>query len=74
MSRNRVHLQEVYRALGYQRGDLPESELAQEQVLSLPMYPELGEEQIHEVVERIKEFIKNNRKPFTTPGVQISTV
>jgi len=45
-----LHLQEAYEALGYKQGDLPESERAQSQVLSLPMYPELSEEQIREVV------------------------
>ena len=51
-----LHLQQVYRHLGYQPGDFPESELAQEQVLSLPIYPELGEEQIEETIQAIKEF------------------
>ena len=57
-----LHLQEAYRALGYRAGDLPESELAQEQVLSLPMYPELPEEHVREVVQRIREFIANSEK------------
>ncbi|MFC1908875.1 DegT/DnrJ/EryC1/StrS family aminotransferase [Chloroflexota bacterium] len=51
-----LHLQGAYRALGYQPGDFPESELAQEQVLSLPMYPELSEGQIREVIAGVKEF------------------
>ena len=51
-----LHLQEVHKALNYQNGDFPESEQAQEQVLSLPMYPELDEWQIDEVVAGIKEF------------------
>ena len=50
-----LHLQQVYRHLGYQPGDFPESELAQEQVLSLPIYPELGEEQIEETIQAIRE-------------------
>jgi len=54
-----LHLQEAYSALGYKPGDFPESEQAQEQVLSLPMYPELSEGQIREVVEGIKEFIRS---------------
>lgn len=52
-----LHLQEVYRGLGYKLGDLPESEQAQEQVLSLPMYPELSEMQIEEIVEALSEYI-----------------
>ena len=51
-----LHLQEVYRSLGYRKGDLPQSEQAQDEVLSLPMYPELTEEQINLIVEAIKNF------------------
>jgi dTDP-4-amino-4,6-dideoxygalactose transaminase len=51
-----LHLQEVYKYLGHKLGDFPESELAQEQVLTLPMYPELSEEQIEGVVSEIKRF------------------
>jgi len=50
-----LHLQPVYQPLGYQRGDFPQSELAQEQVLSLPMYPELSEEHIATIVDEIKK-------------------
>jgi dTDP-4-amino-4,6-dideoxygalactose transaminase len=45
-----LHLQEVYRSLGYIAGDFPESEKAQEQVLSLPMHPELEHKQINKIV------------------------
>jgi dTDP-4-amino-4,6-dideoxygalactose transaminase len=51
-----LHLQEVYKYLGHKAGDFPHSEQTQEQVLSLPMYPELSEGQIKEVVESIGEF------------------
>jgi dTDP-4-amino-4,6-dideoxygalactose transaminase len=51
-----LHLQEVYKSLGYQAGDFPQSELAQEQVLSLPMYPELSNEQITEIVSAISDY------------------
>ena len=53
-----LHLQEVYRSLGYQPGDLPESERAQGEVLSLPIYPELSEEQIEGIVATIKDFCR----------------
>jgi dTDP-4-amino-4,6-dideoxygalactose transaminase len=46
-----LHLQEVYKDLGYKPGDFPVSEAAQEEVLSLPMYPELGEEQIKKITQ-----------------------
>ncbi len=51
-----LHLQEVYKSLGYKIGDFPQSEKAQEEVLSLPIYPELNEKQIREIAEVIKEF------------------
>jgi len=53
-----LHLQEVYQPLGYKPGAFPESEKAQEEVLSLPIYPELSEKEIHRVVETIKEAIR----------------
>ncbi len=53
-----LHLQEIYKNLGYKKGDLPESEKAQEDVLSLPMFAELTDEQVHEVTGSIKELIK----------------
>ena len=53
-----LHLQEVYKYLGHKPGDFPQSEMAQEQVLSLPMYPELSEEQIEEVAREIKAQIQ----------------
>jgi len=49
-----VHLQPAYADLGYRRGDFPVSELAAQQVLSLPMYPELTPAQIDIVAEAIK--------------------
>jgi dTDP-4-amino-4,6-dideoxygalactose transaminase len=44
-----VHLQKAYVDLGYQLGDFPQSELAANQVLSLPMYAELTAEQVKQV-------------------------
>jgi len=52
-----LHLQEVYKPLCYKQGDFPQSEQAQQQVLSLPMYPELGDQQIEEVVGEIKSLL-----------------
>jgi dTDP-4-amino-4,6-dideoxygalactose transaminase len=52
-----LHLQPLYASLGHKAGDFPHSERAAQEVLSLPMYPELRQEQIARVVEAIKEFI-----------------
>jgi len=48
-----AHLQPAYADLGYSRGDLPESEKAASQVLSLPLYPELTDDQIHTVAHAL---------------------
>jgi len=53
-----LHLQECYSFLKYRRGDLPNSEKASEEVLALPIYPELTEDQQTVVVDRIKAFYK----------------
>lgn len=53
-----LHLQEVYRDLGYKLGDFPNSETAQNEVLSLPLYPELRKDQVEEVVSEIALFLK----------------
>jgi dTDP-4-amino-4,6-dideoxygalactose transaminase len=52
-----IHLQEAYRFLGYRKGDFPVSEKVAEEILSLPMFPELTEEQIKYVCESLKEVI-----------------
>jgi dTDP-4-amino-4,6-dideoxygalactose transaminase len=49
-----LHLQPVYRHLGYQPGDLPQAEAASHQVLSLPMFPELAESAQGQVVQALK--------------------
>ena len=46
-----IHLQPAYASLGYKRGDLPVTEELAERVLSLPMFPELSNEQIDRVAE-----------------------
>jgi len=53
-----LHLQKAYGFLGCKKGDFPESERVQEEVISLPMYPELREEQVPEVAKGIKGFVK----------------
>ena len=51
-----LHLQPCFEYLGYAEGDLPHSELAAQQVLALPMFPELEEQEQAWVVANIAEF------------------
>jgi len=51
-----LHLQPVFSYLGLKAGDLPVAELAAQQVLALPMFPELSEAEIQFVVGSIAEF------------------
>ncbi len=52
-----LHLQPVYQTLGYQPGQLPVVEEACNEVLSLPMFPELSEQQQHQVIYSLKEIM-----------------
>ncbi len=54
-----LHLQPAYKYLGYKKGNFPVTEKASQEILSLPMFAELNDEQIEEIVELIK-IIKNN--------------
>ncbi|MTJ23810.1 DegT/DnrJ/EryC1/StrS family aminotransferase [Dolichospermum sp. UHCC 0352] len=49
-----LHLQPVYKNLGYQPGQLPVAEQASQEVLSLPMFPELEQEQQDKVIDTLK--------------------
>jgi len=52
-----LHLQPLYASLGHKAGDFPHAEHAAQEVLSLPMFPELRSEQITRVAEAVSEFV-----------------
>ncbi|NJO41893.1 MAG: DegT/DnrJ/EryC1/StrS family aminotransferase [Cyanobacteria bacterium CRU_2_1] len=49
------HLQPAFQHLGYRVGDFPHAEALCQEILSLPMFPGLSDEQIHHVVMAIKQ-------------------
>ncbi|MFL5487698.1 MAG: DegT/DnrJ/EryC1/StrS family aminotransferase [Gemmatimonadaceae bacterium] len=51
-----LHLQPCFEYLGYKRGAFPESEKAAQEVISIPVYPELRQSQLDEVVEAVRGF------------------
>jgi len=51
-----LHLQPAFAYLGYKVSELPECERACKEVLALPVYPEIRDEQMQEVVHAISEF------------------
>jgi len=51
-----LHVQECFAYLNHQKGDFPVSEKAAEQVISIPIYSELAEEQLAFVAETIRKF------------------
>jgi dTDP-4-amino-4,6-dideoxygalactose transaminase len=55
-----MHLQDCFRDLGYKKGAFPVSERAAGEVLSLPIYPELTDDQLAYVVETVKDFYRRH--------------
>ncbi len=54
-----LHLQKAYEYLGYGRGDFPAAEKCSQEVISLPMFPELTREEIEEVCEAVTSFLNH---------------
>ncbi len=53
-----LHQQKAFRDLGYDDADFPVTRQAQEEVLSLPMFPELTDSQVDFVSDQVKAFLK----------------
>jgi dTDP-4-amino-4,6-dideoxygalactose transaminase len=51
-----LHLQKAYQHLGYKKGDFPVTEQVAEEIVSLPMFPQLTNSQLDQVANRVKEF------------------
>lgn len=50
------HLQKAYSNFGYKKGDLPDAEYLSDHCLSLPMYPQLTDDEVNYVVDTINRF------------------
>ena len=55
-----IHLQKAYQYLGYRLGDFPITDAYADEILSLPMFPELTVEQVKYVVETINQFVEQS--------------
>lgn len=51
-----IHLQPAYKSLGFNKGSFPVTEAAAKRILSLPMFPELTDREIHYVASTIRRF------------------
>ncbi|GAI52083.1 unnamed protein product, partial [marine sediment metagenome] len=51
-----LHLTPAYSHLGYKKGDFPVAEKLSTEILSLPMYPELTEEEVKYVATTLKQY------------------
>lgn len=54
-----LHMQEAYRNLGYRENDFPVTSRLCNEVLSLPMHPDLEEEQLEYITRNILRFFEN---------------
>jgi dTDP-4-amino-4,6-dideoxygalactose transaminase len=55
-----IHLQQSAEFLGYRKGDMPVTEKLATEVLSLPMFAELTDEQLERVADSVQSFMKGN--------------
>ena len=55
-----LHQQKAFQALGYDDSDFAVTRQAQEEVLSLPMFPELTNEQVDEICRKVKSCLPSS--------------
>jgi dTDP-4-amino-4,6-dideoxygalactose transaminase len=60
-----VHLQDAYESLGFGPGTFPVSERCGRECLSLPMFPELTEEQVNRVAQEVKSELQSDASAYS---------
>lgn len=68
-----LHLQGCFESLGYSEGDLPHTEQAAQEVLSLPMFPEMTTEEQDRVVAAVAEFCQSGSTTAAPASVPMNT-
>jgi dTDP-4-amino-4,6-dideoxygalactose transaminase len=63
-----IHLQEATRYLGHRTGDFPLTERVTGEILSLPIYPELGIDEVNYICQTIGDFLRARRSKRTRVG------
>ena len=53
-----IHLQPIGRQLGHKEGDFPEAERQAKRIMSLPLYPEMSDDEVDFVIDRIGRFYR----------------
>lgn len=54
-----IYLHSYYQSLGYERGLCPEAEKVYEQIITLPIYPLLKDEEVETVCEKITSLVND---------------
>ena len=54
-----THLQPSLKYLGYKKGDFPKTERISQEILSLPLYPEMHDEEVQQVCQQIKNYFRS---------------
>jgi dTDP-4-amino-4,6-dideoxygalactose transaminase len=62
-----LHLQKAYKHLGYARGDFPKAEKLAAEIVSLPMFPQLTEQQQGRVAEEMRNFVASRAVAMRAP-------
>jgi perosamine synthetase len=57
-----VHFQPYYQKLGYQKGICPNAEKLYEEMITLPLFPAMSEEDVHDVIKAVKRTIDYYKK------------